>query len=1052
LSKKSLLPNGMGAMKKASRHFKLLFSFILFFSVSGLAQTKTITGRVTGENNQTLAGVTVKVKGKTNSAVTNESGVFTIAASTGDVLVFTSVGYGVEEAKVGSGNSLDVALIINTIVGDEVIVVGYGTQRVRDLTGSIASIKTNNLPKTANTSINNLLQGRAAGLNLDVRSAQPGGRLNVNVRGALDRNGQPAPPLYIIDGVPIFNSTQAEPAIISFGSAVETGFNGGIDRDPLSNMNPSDVESVTVLKDASATAIYGAAAANGVILITTKKGKANGRVNTEYRGSYTAQTAKDYFTLLNAREFMQQQVRLARDRSLYLANAAPYGPNAAPAFTPLFSQSQIDAAGEGTDWLDLLMRTGNIQDHNVSLSGGTENTRVYTSFNYYNNKAIVENSDFVRYAGRVNMDQRISGRIKLSVQMQMSQINSKNQSTGNGGNSEKFNSLQTAYAFAPHLSIYDNAGKFTKTLNTQITNPAAFLIMNDKLRTTRFFAAPNLEIKILNNLKVNLTGGIDKTKAERKFFLPAKAQNYLFPRGMGQLSTQTVHNYNVEGYATYNKNFGDHAINLVGGGGYYKNFSEDFAVQGAGYFTDALGYNNIGLADDRDKTLIRSNRSVDMIKYSSFLRVNYNYKSKYFFTFNGRTDASSNFAVNKKWGFFPGISAAWRISSESFLSNSKIISDLKLRVGYGSVGNDRDLNALALYSAGGATVGSFLIGSTYYPGVSLSQLESPNLTWETNKDITVGLDFGVLKGRISGVIDLYRRDRMDIIDYAPLPYNNAVGRLATNLGSQRTQGIEFTVNSVNFQGKFSWETSFNISSYKSRWIERNPYYVLRPWEKADDRLDIVYGWQTNGIIKSLADKPAYLPAATVNVLGNIIYVDQNKDNALNNSDVVVLGYQTPKWIFGLGNRFTYHNFDLDVFVYGRLKQSQANNLAGFYAADRIGIPAGQNTLADIKNVWSADNTSGFYPGIANNPVNGSNASGNNDFYRQNVNYLRVRNITLGYTFNPKKIISSARLFVDVQNAALWTNYKGYDPEIAVGNEGNPYPQALSTTVGININF
>ena len=658
-------------MKKRLRHLTMVI-IALTVSMGVLAQQKTISGRVVDAGNQPMSGVTVTVKGKNTATTTTDNGNYSIQASSGDVLVFSSVGYGERETRIGSGNSVNISL--STVIADidEVVVVGYGSQRRKDITGSVVSIKTDILPKSANTSINNLLQGRAAGLNMDLRSAQPGGRVDVTIRGATAPAGQSAAPLYIIDGVPIFNARQAEPAIISFGSAVETGFNGGIDRDPLSSMNPADIESVTVLKDASATAIYGSAAANGVILITTKKGKASGSVNTEYRGSYTVQTPKDYFTLLNAKEFMQQQVRLAKDRFLYLANAAPYGPNTPGTFTPLFTQAQIDAAGEGTDWLDLLMKNGSIQEHNVSVSGGTDNTRIYTSFNYYKNKAIVENSDFERFAGRVNLDQRISNRIKLSVQMQMSQINSNNQSTGNGGNSEKFNSLQTAYAFAPYLDIYDNTGKYTRTLNTQITNPAAFLIINDKLRTTRFFAAPNLEISILKNLKFNIVGGVDKTKAERKFFLPAKAQNYLFPRGMGQLSTQTVHNYNLEAYATYNKAFGDHDFNVVAGTGYYKNFNEDYAIQGAGYFTDALGFDNIGLADDRDKTFIRSNRSIDVNKYSDYLRINYSYKSKYIFTFNGRVDASSNFAPDKKWAFFPGVSAAWRISEESFMSSSKI--------------------------------------------------------------------------------------------------------------------------------------------------------------------------------------------------------------------------------------------------------------------------------------------------------------------------------------------------------------------------------------------
>jgi TonB-linked SusC/RagA family outer membrane protein len=1027
-------------MKRKKRLRPVAFTAIaLMLSITLLSQQRTITGKVVDADNRPLVGVTVAVKNRPGTVTTtNEIGVFTINTTAGDVLEFTSVGYKKTEIKVGSEDVLNLALETNTVLGDEVVVVGYGTLQKKNVSGSIVSLKTDIIPKSANASINNVIQGRAPGLNLNLVSAQPGGRLNVSIRGR-------GTPLYVIDGIPLFNYGSAEPAIVSFGSAVETGFSGGIDRDPLSNLNPSDIESVDILKDASTTAIYGSAASNGVILITTKKGKAtNGVLSTEYRGSYTVQTPKKYLDFLNAKEFMQEQVRLARDRALYLANAAPYGTSATPAFTPLFTQAQIDAAGEGTDWLDVLMRNGRIQEHNLSVTGGTDRTRIFSSFNYYDNKAIVENSDFTRFTGRINLDQKLSGRIKLSVQMQMSQVNSNNQATGNGQNgSEKLNSLQTAYAFAPYLSIYDANGKFTKTLNTQITNPAAFLIIQDKLRTKRFFAAPNLEIKILNELTVNLVGGIDKTTSDRKFFLPAAAQNYLFPGGLAQLSTQTLHNYSLEGYATYTKAFGDHNLSVVAGSGYYKNYNENFSMQGADFFTDALGYNAIQLATNRDKTLMMSNRSIDFIKYSLFSRVNYSYKTKYILTINGRGDASSNFAENKKWGFFPGISAAWRISRESFFPSSMIISDLKLRAGYGEVGTDPGLTALTLYGTNG---GTFVIGNTTYPSVALVQLGNPDLSWETLKQINIGIDYELLKGRINGTIDIFRNDRVNIVRTVPLPYANAVTGFNVNKGgSRRTQGFEFAVNSKNLERKIRWETSFNISTFNDRWLKRSPYDALSPFQSVDERTDINYGWETNGIIKTAADKPSYMPNAR---LGNVIYVDQNKDNVLDIKDVVILGYSTPKWNFGLGNRFSYMNFDLDVFMYGKLKQNMANNLSGFYAADRLGIPAGQNTLVDIKNVWTADNPTGTLPGIASNPYAVPTGAAS-DFYRQNINYLRLRNITLGYTYNARKIIRSARLYVDIQNVAVWTNYKGYDPEIS---ENNPYPQTLSTTVGVSVTF
>jgi hypothetical protein len=361
------------------------------------------------------------------------------------------------------------------------------------------------------------------------------------------------------------------------------------------------------------------------------------------------------------------------------------------------------------------------------------------------------------------------------------------------------------------------------------------------------------------------------------------------------------------------------------------------------------------------------------------------------------------------------------------------------------VGSDANLNAIALYRAGPTDVGTFLIGNTLYPGVALGQLSNPDLSWETIRSTNIGVDYGFFKDRITGTIDLFRRDRLDILTTVPLPANNAVNVLNVNLGSQRSEGIEFALNSKNLVGKFRWETSFNISNYKIRWTERSPYVALQPYQNAGDRTDIIYGWQTAGIIKSIADRPSYMPNAR---LGNVIYVDQNKDNVLDVKDVVKLGNSTPSWIFGLGNRFSYKGFDFSIFMYGRIKQSMSNNLSGFFDPLRLGVPQGLNTLTDIKNVWTVDNPAGIYPGVAINPYN-NNPSGNTDFYRQNVSYLRLRDIALGYTFKGGKTIRSARVYAQVQNVALWTNYKGYDPEIT---EANPYPQTLSTSIGVSVGF
>ncbi len=1014
------------------------------------AQEKTTKGKVSDASNNPLPGVTVTVKGSHVATTTDGDGIFSIRANENDVLVFSSVGFADVEMK--AGKSLSIVLRQSTTSLNEVVVVGYGTQKQKDVTGSTVTIKTDNLPKVANTSINDLLQGQAAGLNLSLNSAQPGGSLHITIRGGLDPASSTNPsPLYVIDGVPLFNLTASEPAITSGGSANEVGFSGGINRDPLNSINPSDVESVTVLKDASAAAIYGSAAASGVILITTKKGKADNKVTTEYRGSYTWQTPKKYLQFLNAKDFETQQVRISYDQYLYNGGFAPYT-NTPPAggFTPLYSPAQIAAAGAGTDWLGLLMRKGSIQEHNITVSGGSEKTQIYSSFNYYDNKALLNNSDYLRFAGRVNLVQKINNFVKLSVDLNVSQINSNNASSGQGGRGEKYNSLQSAYAFSPALPVFDNNGNYTKTLNTEIMNPAAFLIIQDKLQTKNFFLAPNIEAKILKDLKVNVVGGVSQSTSNREFYLPIKAQNFLYPDGVAQLSWQTVQNYSAEAYGTYNHSFGDHNLTLIGGGGYYKSIQIFNSMQGVGFFTDALGYNNIGLGTNIAQNFVQSNRNPDIVKISQFFRANYDYKSKYILTFNIRRDASSNFATNLKSGIFPGGSAAWRISEESFMSNSKTISDLKLRVGYGEVGQDAGLNALALYEP--LVGGNFLIGDTYFPSVSLSQLANPNLSWETVSSANIGLDYGLFKNRIIGTIEYFKKDRKNIDAIVGLPIDNAVSQLNVNLGSQSSHGVEFSVTTKNFQGAFTWETSFNIYTYSNHWTKRNPYSALAPYQQPNDRTDAVFGWETNGIIQNAAERPGYMPSGA---LGNIIYKDQNKSGSLGPDDVVKLGYFSPAWTFGFGNKFTYKNFDLNIFMYGSLHQYLNNNLAGFFSPARIAGTSGQNVLQDIKNAWSNDNPTGTLPGFAPNPYDGSNPSANNNFYAKNVNFMRIKDLVLGYTVNTPRIIRSARFFLDFQNLAMLTNYKGFDPELAGvpgGGEGNPYPEALSTTIGVNINF
>jgi TonB-dependent starch-binding outer membrane protein SusC len=1041
--------------------FKLLF--ILCFSVSLYGQQK-ITGKVISVlENESLVGATVLVKGTTNGTITDIEGKYSIMASPQDTLAISLVGYEMLNEPIGNRTVIDVNLIPDIQTLSDVVVIGYGTVRKVDLTGAVSSIKADDLPKTATTSIDNMLQGKAAGLNLTSRSAQPGGGLNINIRGEISPKGNNSP-LYVIDGVPITNIKSSEPAL----NDDALGYYGGIDRSPLNTINPSDIESIDILKDASAAAIYGSAAANGVILITTKKGK-EGKLTAEYTGSYTVQTPKKYFELLNATEFRQQHNRFMYEKWLYKNSATPYGtenPDSLTGYTAPFTQQEIDEAGTGTDWLGEIMRDGSIQEHNISVTGGNESSKIYTSFNYYNNKAILENSDFVRYTGRVNLDQKLGKRVNTSLKLNFSQINSNNSATGsNDGGIEKYNMLQASYAFAPDMAIYDEYGKFTYSYDRQLSNPASFLIIDDKLRSTRFTITPKIDIKILNGLSLIVTGGMDRQASNRSYFLPVSAQRSNVSNGMAQLSNNRIDNYSAESYLNYNKEFTNSNLLVILGGGYYNYLNDGYGLVGRGFFTDAFGYNNVGISSELEQNSISSYRN-ERTKISQFFRVNYSLMDKYLITFVGRRDAVSNFAPNKKYGFFPGISAAWKINNEDFLSGFEFLSELKLRAGYGTAGNDINENWMRLYQKSG----SYTIGSNSYSAIILAQEENKDLSWETDVTIDCGLDFGFFANRITGSFDYFNKTAKNLLDYSKLPSNNPVARVMKNVGSTRSVGYEIMLRSNNIsKSDFKWSTELSVSTYKAYWVERNPDVTLASYVGENDEIHAVYGWETDGIIKTEEDRPTYMPKA---YLGNVKYVDQNNDGLLDINDVVQIGNTDPKWSLGLGNTVTYKGFDLNFYFYGYLKRSALYgyrpggiNSTTASADYSISVDPPNNMMTSVKDVWTSDNTEGIYPGVAPDMYDGNNPAVNthlptnnqfygvnNNFYLRDASFVRLKNITLGYSLTSKNILNtihSLRIFIDLQNVATFTKYEGFDPEYT---DLNPYPQAFSTTVGVNITF
>ena len=967
------------------------------------------------------------------------------------------MGYVTQEVMINNRTEVNITLNADSRSLNEVVVVGYGTQSKKSTTGAIATIKASDLDQTNAVSIDNLIQGKAAGLNVNSYTAQPGGNLDITIRGALSPNGSNKP-LYVIDGVPLTDNFSTEYTAGST-NASNTNFAGGIDRDPLNTINPADIASIDILKDASATAIYGSAAANGVILITTKKGK-DGKAVVSYSGSYSIQTPKKYLQPLDATQFEQAVDTYGGERYLYNNNIYPYGntnPSTVAPYVPFFTPAQIANAGVGTNYIkDYVLQDGRIDDQSVSLSGGNANTKVYTSFNYFDQDGLLRYSGFKRYTGRINLEQKLGSRVDFNVALTYAETNALNSQTGSA-HSDGPSLIQSGLTFAPNIGPYKPDGTFSSSYYLRTPNPASFADIVNNTGTKRFFVAPNLQINIIDGLKVNFTGGIDQTTSQLNFFVPVSADQFTVPEGDAQINSTSSNNYSLEGYATYDKSFKDSKISAVLGSGYYQTTYHYYGLDAVGFNTDAFGLSNIGIASDKLLSSVGSDIS-ERTKLSQFVRLNYTYLDRFIFQFTGRRDGTSNFPVDHPYGYFPGVSGAWLINQESFLKDFKSLSQLKLRLGYGTSGNESITTngnyAYSLYSFSNSY--QYLIGNTLRnSGATQTQIGNPNLVWETDISENVGLDYGFFNNRISGTIDYFRRTAKNLLDYRPLPSANAIGSQAFNTGSTRSTGIELSLVTQNIVGKsFSWTSNFTFGTANTYWVTRNQAVTLAPYIGLHDPIGEVYGWKTDGLIRTPAEIPSYQKGA---ILGNIRYVDVNGDGKLDINDVVKLGNSAPTATFGFGNTFKYGGFDLSLFIYGNyggVSYDQYRNFTSFAFTEATPGNVDIHSL----NTWTTFNPNGKYPGLAADAAAANNPTGTNDFLMtRNSYFARLKNVTLGYNlpsslFSKTNSIKSIRVFIDFENLGYITNTSGLDPEMDRGSYINPYPTALTTAFGINAQF
>ena len=878
-------------------YFWLLTFILVNFTV--LAQQSERVGIITDQDGQPIPGVNIIVKNTTRGTTSDFDGNFSIQASNQETLVFSSLAFETQEIAVGSVRSFSITMTESAENLDEIVLVGYGTQRKKDVTGAVSAIKEGDLNKVNAVNINSLLQGKAAGLNVVAGTAQPGGALDINIRGVLSPNGDNSP-LFVIDGLPITSNFSTE-----FASGAQD-FRGGFSRSPLNNINPNDIESVEVLKDASATAIYGSAAANGVILITTKKGK-EGKATINFSRTYSVQTIKDYIQPLNATQFRRNVNLFGLERYKFNNQIAPYGSSGVSVddFNPFFTEEQIAEAGEGTDYIDFITRDGQIIDQNLSISAGNATTKLFTSFNHYKQEAVLRNSNLKRISGRINLDQKIGKRLDISIKASYAQVNSDNVSTGQA-NIDSPSLIQSALQFPSDITPFDDEGTLNQGYYDRTPNPASFDFITNESINKRLVVTPSIKLNLAKGLDLNVTGGIDNTSTERRFFVPVAANFITVPQGNAQLGYTTLDNYSAEGFFDFNRTYGKHRITATAGVGYYRTEFKNFNVEAIGFSTDVFGLDNIGIAFNQEQSNFGSSRS-GRDKLSQFTRVNYTFDDKYIFQFTGRFDGTSNFPESNQFGFFPGVSAGWVLSNENFLENVEWLELLKLRGGYGSTGNESitagNNYAFSLFSL--TTVYNYLIGNQLFnSGFIQTQVGNPDLKWETNISVNVGLDFDLFKnGRVSASVDYFQRTAEDLLDFRILPSSNAITQQAFNVGSTRSNGIEVSLRTKNIiTDNFSWNSLITLGTVRSFWVERNPAVELPEYVGENDDIRAIYGWKTDGLIRSEEDIPDYQEGAFV---GNVKYVDLNNDGILDIQDVANLGTTDP-----LGHIWTYQLFEI----------------------------------------------------------------------------------------------------------------------------------------------
>ena len=1024
----------------------------LLVSIITFAQGVTVKGTVLDENKEPLIGATIQVKGENNGVAADLDGNFTLKVKKNATLVVSYIGYLTQEVRLQGKTQITVQLTPDSKTLDEVIVVGYGTMKKSDLTGSVASVASKDIEGFQTSSVAGALGGQIAGVQITSTDGTPGAGFNISIRGVGTLTGD-ASPLYIVDGFEVS------------------------DIDYLSN---SDIESIEVLKDASSSAIYGARAANGVVLITTKSGKA-GKTTISYNGSATYRKISKTLDLLSPYEFvkLQGEVNEAYSSTYFKAENDADG-------NPYKYQTLDDYIGvTGVDWQGETFNPTWSQDHNISIMGGTDNTKYNGSLSRYVENGIFKNSGFDRTTAKFRLDQKINKKVSFNLTVNYAMTNRKG--VGTSGDSGRFNMLAQILSARPTGGLkMTNEELLESAIDPEMlstgeslaqVNPVkqAESVTNDK-RAEMWSANAAVNWQIIKGLTFKTSGSYNTTNNRTDIFYRDGSKeayrNGQKPYGRTQMGRDV--RWTNTNTLTWKDKVKKHNYDVMLAHEVSFRSSEYLLGEAMDFPFDNLGNDNLGLGATPSKV---NTNYYDKTLLSFFARANYNYDNRYLLTATVRTDGSTVFSNKNKWGFFPSFSAAWRVSEEAFMKDLKWISNFKVRFGWGIVGNDRISNYLSmdLY-----TDSKYGIGNSTVTVLTPKQLKNSNLKWEGSSSVNLGLDLGFFDNRLNVTADFFIKNTKDLLLAQSLAQATGFTSQWQNIGKIQNKGIELSITSTNIQTKeFTWNTNFNISFIRnelkaladgaSHMYARSGFdsnftsydYIA----KVGESLGLIYGYEFDGVYQyddfytdtngNLVLKPGitqnsrYSKDKKVGARPGVTkYKDQDGDGDITTNDRTVIGNAMPKWFGGITNTFEYKGFDLNIFFYGMFDRIVNNATRGKFSIPNIRfILNGQNMMKEISERWSSENSHSKYPsGFVSQYPQPS------DYLWEDAWFIRCKNITLGYTLPQKwirKVFSRARIFADVSNPFVITPYSGNDPET---DFKAGYPNQRTYSFGVDITF